>query len=184
MKLILSIVILIATTLFLTACDTATEKAASTPAANTASPTSGNADQEVAQLERDWSAAISKQDAEALGKLMAEDGVFVSRTTGFKNKVENVDTLKQEFEKAKKVAQTSLETVDEVKVKVTGDTAVAYGRGTSKETKGGKTETEEFLFTDTVVKRNGRWQFLAMTTTVIKPEAKSQAGSTPAEKKK
>jgi uncharacterized protein (TIGR02246 family) len=184
MKLFLSIVILVATTLFLTSCDTPAEKAASTPAANTASPASGNTEQEVAQLERDWSAAISKQDAEALGKLMAEDGVFVSRATGFHTKAENVENLKKEFEKYKKDGQTNLETVDEVKVKVMGENAVAYGRGTSKETKGGKTETEQFLFTDTAVKRNGRWQFLAMTTTVIKPEAKPQIASSPTEKKK
>lgn len=167
----------------LTACDTTAEKAASAPAASSSPVMSANAEQEVAQMERAWSAAMSKQDIDTLSKFMADDGVFVSQTKGFNTKAESVARIKENFEKWKTEKTTSTETVDEVKVKINGETVVAYGRGTSKEEKGGKTETETFLFTDVAAKRNGQWQFIAMTTTVVKPETKS-ATAPPTGKKK
>jgi len=56
---------------------------------------------------------------------------------------------------------------DEMKVRVYGDAAVVTGRDTIKETYKGKDTSDQYRFTDTWVKRAGRWQCVAAHSSVI-----------------
>ena len=59
---------------------------------------------------------------------------------------------------------------DEWKVRVYGDAAVVLGRWTVKEQYKGKDVSGQYRFTDTWVKKGGRWQCVASAGTKITKE--------------
>jgi ketosteroid isomerase-like protein len=124
----------------------------------TSAPAIANAEQEVAQMERDWSAAMTRQDIVTLEGLMADD-VVINGPYGLKNKAKYLEEIKEEFKPIRKGDVVKIEEViDDVKVKAYGDTLISYGRFHWKDENGGKTETGKSTFTDVSVKHNGRWQ--------------------------
>jgi ketosteroid isomerase-like protein len=115
----------------------------------------GSVEQTLLQLERDWEQATAKNDAAALERILApefastdSDGRLVTRAELFERR------------KSGRVKFTAF-TQDDYKVQVIGDTAIVTGRSTSKLTRDGKDLNERERFTDTFVRRNGRWQAVA-----------------------
>jgi hypothetical protein len=174
MKRISLSALLLALLALATACATSQNEATAqqTIAPVTTGANDPNAAQEIAQLERDWSAAMSKGDYDTLEKMIADDAVL-ERANSFSNKTEYLSDKRRDVAKEKSDGVKTTETVDEVKVKPYGEVYLSYGRYTSVTAKAGKTETSRSLFLDVVAKRNGRWQFVAMTTSSITPEAPS-----------
>jgi len=112
-------------------------------------------EQELIRLENVWAAAAVKHDATTIDKMVTDD--FIDTTSGG-----SVLTKAQmlEYAKTDKLEYISFVT-DEWKVRVYGDAAVVNARNTIKMQWEGKEATKQERFTDTWIKRGGRWKCVA-----------------------
>jgi ketosteroid isomerase-like protein len=112
------------------------------------------------QIERDWAVASAANDPAGLDTLMAAE--YVGNTDG------RITPKKQALADVKAGASkvTSAEASD-LKVFVAGDTASVHGRWTEKSTLNGKDTSGTYRFTDTFIKRDGRWQAVATFSTKL-----------------
>jgi ketosteroid isomerase-like protein len=129
-----------------------------------AQPKSGSVEQELIKLENEWGEAIVKRDAASIDmlrdRIIADE--FIMMFDG------SVFTKAQYFEYVKSIIEEILSFVlDEWKVLVYGDAAVVMARGTMKTRLAGKETTNQWRFTDTWVKRAGRWQCVAAHNSTI-----------------
>lgn len=113
--------------------------------------------QELMQLERYWVTASVKRDKAWLERFFADEFISTHPTSGtIKNKAKEIaDTIDP---------STAVESMNlgEMQVRVMGDVAVVTG--SSSEAGGGGHLTDRnrsYLFTDTFLRRNGRWQIIA-----------------------
>jgi ketosteroid isomerase-like protein len=116
---------------------------------------SASVEQELIKLENDWNDAMVKRDVAALSRIVADDwtitdpdGTIVAKTEFLANFKSGVDAV-------------SSAVADEMKVRVYGDAAVVLGRNTVKEQYKGKDISGQYRFTDTWIKKAGRWQCVA-----------------------
>ena len=116
------------------------------------------------QRERDIGQAFVKRDAKGVAEREADEYVFTSFDGSVSDKPADMATLK---------AGTSNFTTfdaDDMKAMVFGGTGVVVGRNTMKGTFAGANFSGVFRFTDTYVKRDGRWQCVAsQVTRIAKP---------------
>jgi ketosteroid isomerase-like protein len=129
-----------------------------TPIVEAADSTSS--DQEaLMQSERDWAQAWSKKDPKAVDFEANEysytdyDGTVTGRADDAKLLKSPTFSLSYD--------------VDDMKARVFGDTGVVIGRQTQKGTNDGRDIGGVFRFTDTWVKRDGRWYCVASQITRI-----------------
>jgi ketosteroid isomerase-like protein len=113
--------------------------------------------QELMQLERDWITASLKRDKAWLERFFADELIVTHPTSGtIKNKSQEIaDTIDPAM-------TADSMTLGEMQVRVIGKVAVVTG--SASETGGGGHLTDRnrsYLFTDTFLKRDGRWQLLA-----------------------
>jgi ketosteroid isomerase-like protein len=120
-----------------------------------AQPTSGSVEQELIKLEKQWGDALVKPDLAFLDQICADDWIFTDPDGNVWTKAQSLSLLKSGED-----VYTSLAT-DDWKVHVYGDVAVVTARNTVKETFKGKDVSGQARFTDTFVKRAGRWQCVA-----------------------
>jgi len=115
----------------------------------------GNVEQTLLQLERDWEQANAKNDTAALERILAPE--FVSTDSDGR-----LTTRAETFARRKsgQVKFTAF-TQDDYKVHLVGDTAIVTGRSTIKGVRDGKDLTGRERWTDVFVQRNGRWQAIA-----------------------
>jgi len=112
---------------------------------------SGEDEQALYQLERDWADASMKKDAGALDRILAAD--FVGHDeSATRNKQQTLNSLKSD------PTQIESGALSEMKAVVFGDTAVVHGLWTQKSSSRGKDTSGRNRWTDTFVKRDGRWQ--------------------------
>jgi ketosteroid isomerase-like protein len=114
-----------------------------------------NAVQEITSLENAWNNASQKYDIGWFERNLAdsfhgtdEDGVVTDKATvisNVKNKAGKIDSLSME----------------NLKVQVYGDTAVATAMNVVKGIYKGKDVSGKYMFTDTWIKLGGRWQCVA-----------------------
>jgi len=112
-------------------------------------------EQELIKLENEWGEALVKRDAASIDRIIADDymGTYVDGS---------VFTKAQLIEMVKSHKEEMLSfVIDEWKVRVYGDVAVVTARITVKMQLAGKEMTDQSRFTDTWVKRAGRWQCVA-----------------------
>ena len=119
------------------------------------STASGEDEEALFQLERDWADAAMKRDLQAFDRILAaefagtsDDGEIVSK----KQLLANVRTGATKTESA---------APSEMKAFVLGDMAVVHGLWTAKGSLRGKDTSGQYRWTDTFVKRDGRWQCVA-----------------------
>ena len=113
-------------------------------------------EQELIKLENRWGEAVVKRDIASIDRIMADDYVGIYDGSVFAStKAQYID-----YVKSSKEEMLSME-ADEWKVRVYGDAAVVIARVTMKIQSAGKEMTSQFRFTDTWVKRAGRWQCIA-----------------------
>src|SRR5688572_21024568 len=110
---------------------------------------------EILRLERELSAAGQRNDPAPARRLFAEDLTGVtSRGTQF-DKVRGLAIIEGS-------GITAL-VLDELRARVYGDAAVATGRVTFSGTiEGARYPERQVLFTDTWIRRDGRWQLVAI----------------------
>ena len=121
------------------------------PGAASASP--ADDEKAVAALDTAYQAAVARNDAEAMGRILADDFVLM---TGRGETYTRADLLRAARQKT-----ILYERQDDSrqKVRVWGDTAVVTALLWAKGTKGGVPFEAKLWFSDTYVRRDGRWQY-------------------------
>ena len=106
-------------------------------------------------IERGFALAWTNADVAFIGEHEADEFVFTNSDGALSAKADDLASLKS--------GSTRLESqsVDDMRAIVFGDSAVVVGRLTSKGTYLGKDLSGVYRFTDTFVKRDGRWQVVA-----------------------
>jgi ketosteroid isomerase-like protein len=106
-------------------------------------------------LEQEWAEALMKSDQAVIDRIASADwmltdpeGMLISKAQADANRKSG--TVK--FESFK---------LEDLKVRVFGDTAVVHGLETRKSSYKGKDTSGQYRFTNVFVKRNGRWQAIA-----------------------
>jgi len=111
------------------------------------------------QIERDFCTAFLKSHAVALGRLLADDCTSVAASGVLTTKADDVAALKAPGRNLKVCTDSN------VKARVYGDAAVVTGIGTRSGTTNGVPFDRQFHWTDTFVRRDGRWQCVASHST-------------------
>jgi peptidylprolyl isomerase len=119
-----------------------------------------SAEQSLKDAEHQWTEAFKNRDKDALSRILDDQFIFTDDEGQVVDKTQYIDAAIQ----AIKVESYSLE---DMTVRVHGDTGVVAGRLTGKFTVGGKDASGDFRFTDTFVRRLGRWRVIASQDTRI-----------------
>ena len=109
----------------------------------------------IAQLERDWAAAIVKKDAATLDRLLADEFAGVSPTAHYYNR----ETAIEDLTRGTYVVE-SME-LDEVSVNTYGSFAVAFASQEETSRYAGVDTSGHYHYTNVWVLRDGRWQAIA-----------------------
>jgi ketosteroid isomerase-like protein len=119
------------------------------------------AERYIVESERQWAESVATGDTSAVQRIIADDFV-------------GVDPKGRLYDKAKMIAKTRnapqyfvSSRLNEVKVRFYGETAVAQGDESWERRSG---ERGRFVWTDTWIRRNGRWQIVAAED-LIAPES-------------
>jgi len=121
-----------------------------------------NAEQSLKSAEHQWTEAFKNRDKDALNRILDDRFIFTDDKGQVFSKTEYIDAAMQ----AIKVESYSL---DDMTVRVFGDTGVVTGSWTGKMTIDGKNASGAFRYTDTFVKRLGRWRAVASQDTRMPP---------------
>ncbi len=123
--------------------------------------TSANADRqganELIQLEKDLADATLRGDHDFYNRILADDWINIHEDGSVGTKQGDA-AHKSQYDTA---------TFDDIKVRVYGNSAVAVGRYSVGWTEGGRRSAVSGRFTDTWVRRNGRWQIVATQNTAF-----------------
>jgi len=128
-----------------------------------AASATGSVEDQIKKREQDWAQATMKEGAAAVDQFEADD--IISTDPG--GRVTDKAQDKQDLSSGDLKFQ-SME-VSDLKVHVYGNTAVATGANTLKGTYKGQDISGTYRFTDTWVKRNGKWQAVASQATKVQP---------------
>jgi uncharacterized protein (TIGR02246 family) len=115
-----------------------------------------NSEREVRQLERAWLDAYEQHDSKAMEAIVADDFTITFPDGSIQTKPQILASLKQSRSSPPLKFYT-----EEVQARVYGDTVILIGRVITEWTQKGQVMKEENRYTDTYVKRGGRWQVVA-----------------------
>jgi uncharacterized protein (TIGR02246 family) len=121
-------------------------------------------ERELAQLEREVGEAITRRDAEALDRLIADDFVVTNPFGQVMTKREAVAALTAPDSELVSVIN------DQIAVRVFGDVGVATAVGTATGRHQGQDVRGRFRYLRVWVKRQGRWQAVAAQSTNLPAE--------------
>ncbi|HJT54323.1 MAG TPA: nuclear transport factor 2 family protein [Candidatus Angelobacter sp.] len=113
------------------------------------------------KMEREWAKAIVAADAGKIRRILSPEITLTTPEGNVQNREDDLAELVRGDFKA--------EVFDafDMQVKVYGDCAVVTGRTNVKGTYKGQTVHSQFRWTDTFVKRQGRWRIVASQATPI-----------------
>ncbi|HKP38131.1 MAG TPA: nuclear transport factor 2 family protein [Pyrinomonadaceae bacterium] len=115
--------------------------------------------QEVQKLERAWLDAYEQNDEKAMTAIVADDFVITFPDGSMQSKAQILSMIKTPRSAGRPSVKFHTE---EVKPRVYGDTVILTGRVITEYQRDGQTiSKEQQRYTDTYVKRNGRWQVVA-----------------------
>jgi ketosteroid isomerase-like protein len=118
------------------------------------------AEQYITECERQWAESVATGDTSTIERILADDFVGVDPKG---NLYEKTKMFTETREAPKYFVSNHL---NEVKIRFYGNTAVAQGNETWERRSG---ERGRFVWTDTWLKRNGKWQIVAAED-LIAPE--------------
>ena len=121
----------------------------------------GNTEQAIRQLMKEQANAQQKNDTAALERIWADDFTFTNSSGEVQTKAQRLAEIKSGELKFESIS------IDDVQVRVYGDTAVVTGRGTVKGQRRGQDLTGQSRSTSVYVKKQGRWQVVATQITRI-----------------
>src|SRR5258708_2864052 len=115
------------------------------------SVTESPAVQQIKDLEQHWNDGLKKPDSGALEAMLADDFTL----TGPDGKVVGKD----QFIQALKDGGLKVDSIEnsDVKIRVYGDAAVAVGKTSIKGNMGGSDISGDYCFTDTFIRKDGKW---------------------------
>jgi ketosteroid isomerase-like protein len=108
--------------------------------------------EEVLRLEKEFSQAIVKNDAEAVGRFLADDWIIIDPDGGIIDRARFLGVIKSGA-----LIHEMMES-DDIRVRVYGNTAVVTALTTTKGKFSGQVFTTQERATDVFVKHNGQWQ--------------------------
>ena len=111
-------------------------------------------EQALMQMERDWSAAYLSHDTAVVARILADDYLGTDGRGVMTDKAQEIEDARAADANRKVLS----EFIDDMKVRLYGDTAIVNGRTTEKLEINGKELTIQYRRTDVFVQRNGRWQ--------------------------
>ncbi|MFN2492303.1 MAG: nuclear transport factor 2 family protein [Pyrinomonadaceae bacterium] len=115
-------------------------------------------EQEVRKLERAWLDAYEQHDAKAMNAIVADDFVITFPDGSMQTKPQILDSIKV----PPSPGGLSLKFhTEEVQARVYGDTVILSGLVVTDYMRDGKPAKEKSRYTDTYIKRKGRWQVVA-----------------------
>src|SRR5262245_37381482 len=135
-----------------------TQGGQSTAPISTAAPavaSTENVAEVLTKIENDWIEAALKHDPAMVERILADDFVAIEPNGKTSMKAQIVDGTKPGGYTAEALS------IDDVKVRVFGDTAVVTYGQSEKSLNQGKDLSGRSVWTDVFVKRNGRWQIVA-----------------------
>jgi len=112
-------------------------------------------EQELIKIENGWVEAELKKDVALLDRILADDFTDTDPEGNVMTKAQDLEDLKSGA-----LVATSM-VLDNIKVRVYGDMAVVTGRNTVKAQYKGKDVSGQRQWTDTFIRRDGRWQCVA-----------------------
>ena len=115
----------------------------------------GNAEQELAQIEREWGSLNAKTGPAFMERLEAEEYLYTDGKGQTFTKSQDIAAFK-----AREVTESSRE-LKETKVHVYGDVAVITGLSLDKSKDKEGSHDNAGRYTDIFVKRNGEWKCVA-----------------------
>jgi ketosteroid isomerase-like protein len=121
----------------------------------------GSVEQELIKLVNDWMDAEVKGDVAFIDRFIAEECVITDPAGVVWTKVQFLAALKSGEGTVVSAA------LDNVKARVYGDAAVVTGRMTAKQTLKGNDISGSYQCTDTLIKKAGRWQCVAIHLSMI-----------------
>jgi ketosteroid isomerase-like protein len=141
-------------------------------------PQASEAEGEVRKLERAWLDAYEQHDEKAMDAIVADDFTITFADGSIQTKQQVLNSIKAP---RKPNSPTFKFYTEEVQSRVYGDTVILVGRVVTEYQRDGKTVKEQNRYTDTYVKRGGRWQVVASHLSNIAPPRpqKTPAPSTP-----
>ena len=163
----------------------ANNKPANAPANNAnanAAPNTAATEADIKKLVGDMSAALGKNDADALAKLYSDNYVFVGPDGAVATKAERLASMKSGDTKFESVVYSDMT----VRVNPENTGAVVVGKVTVKGKNLGKSADGEYRFTQVWSKGKDGWQVVSAQSTRIaaatlaKPEANKPAANTAA----
>ena len=116
----------------------------------------GKVEQELMKIERDWCSADVKGDVAAVSAILSDDYADVLLTGKVANKAQVLADVKTD--------KATVCDVDMLNVRVYGDAAVVVGRTTVKSV----SFNGQYMYTDTYIRRDGRWTCVSSQGTEIK----------------
>jgi len=119
--------------------------------------TFSKAEEEVRQLERHWLDAYEQNNSEAMTKIVADEFIITFPNGSMQTKSELMSMIKNPKSSAPKMRFYT----EDVKSHAYGDTVILRGKVVTEYERDGKQVREQSRYTDTYVKRNGRWQVVA-----------------------
>jgi uncharacterized protein (TIGR02246 family) len=122
-------------------------------------------DQEVKKLERAWLDAYEQLDEKAMNAIVADDFTITFPDGSMQTKAQIISSLKRPRPQG---ASTQKFRTEEVQARVYGDTVVLIGRVITEYQRDGQTNSSQQRYTDTYVKRDGRWQVVASHLSNVK----------------
>jgi peptidylprolyl isomerase len=120
-----------------------------------------NSEQTLKAAEQQFADAFKNRDRETLGRILDEQFIFTDDNGQAINKAQYIDAVLNAI-------QVESYTLDDMTVRVFGDTGVVAGRWTGKLTVQGKASSAAVRYTDTFVKRLGQWRVVASQITRIR----------------
>jgi uncharacterized protein (TIGR02246 family) len=115
------------------------------------------AEREVSDTVKQWASSIVSRDMDALGRVLSDDIVITDSSGNVRGKKEELEILKP----SPQVKTVSVDN-DEVKIRVFGKTAVVTALTKMVFNIGGKESAMSMRYTAVFVKKDGRWQIVAL----------------------
>jgi len=120
-----------------------------------AQPKIGSVEQQLIKLELEWTDAILKHDVAFLKRIYADDLIYTDPNGAVWTGAQDIANIE-----SGEAVYTSFIT-DNMNVHAYGDMAVVFGRDTIEGQVRGKDVSGQYQWTDTWIKKAGRWQCVA-----------------------
>jgi uncharacterized protein (TIGR02246 family) len=115
------------------------------------------AEEEARNLERQWLDAYERHDSQAMTRIVADDFIITFPNGTMQSKLQLMQMIANPNPTAPKMHFYT----EDVKSRSYGDTVILMGRVVTEYERDGKKVKEQSRYTDTYVRRNGRWRVVA-----------------------